>query len=171
MEILSAKNKSLEKSQKKIDLSCNTEVNNKKNCIISLRINTLLYDTLHNYLSAMHNVSDYTFSSISDVLRYILVQIEENGFSTDQIIHDKETEYTEIIVRVTQKQKQFWKSLPNRNRRKIMEKAILAFTKTNYNNTIPYIALHNILIIRRLKKSDWESNISHNQFFKNARLC
>ena len=65
MEILSAKNKSLEKSPK-IGLSSNTEnINNKKNCIISLRINTLLYDTLHNYLSAMHNVSDYTFSSIS----------------------------------------------------------------------------------------------------------
>jgi len=130
VEILSAKNKSLEKSSKKIDLPSNTEnINNKKNCIISLRINTLLYDTLHNYLLAMHNVSDYTFSSISDVLRYIIVQIEENGFSTDQIINDKETDYTEIIVRVTQKQKQFWQGLPNRNRRKIMEKAILAFTK------------------------------------------
>ena len=66
---------------------------------------------------------------ISDVLRYIIVQIEENGFSTDQIINDKETDYTEIIVRVTHKQKQFWQGLPNRNRRKIMEKAILAFTK------------------------------------------
>ena len=130
MEILSAKNKSLEKSSKKIDLSSNAEnINNKKNCIISLRINTLLYDTLHNYLLAMHNVSEYTFSSISDVLRYIIVQIEENGFSTDQIINDKETDYTEIIVRVTHKQKQFWQGLPNRNRRKIMEKAILAFTK------------------------------------------
>jgi hypothetical protein len=130
VEILSAKNKSLEKSSKKIDLFNNTEnINNKKNCIISLRINTLLYDTLHNYLLAMHNVSDYTFSSISDVLRYIIVQIEENGFSTDQIINDKETDYTEIIVRVTHKQKQFWQGLPNRNRRKIMEKAILAFTK------------------------------------------
>jgi hypothetical protein len=130
VEILSAKNKSLEKSSKKIDLSSNAEnINNKKNCIISLRINTLLYDTLYNYLLAMHNVSDYTFSSISDLLRYIIVQIEENGFSTDQIINDKETDYTEIIVRVTHKQKQFWQGLPNRNRRKIMEKAILAFTK------------------------------------------
>ena len=128
MEILSAKNKSLEKSSKKIDLSIEN-INNKKNCIISLRINTLLYDTLYNYLSAMHNVSDYTFSSISDVLRYIIVQIQENGFSTDQIINNKETDYTEIIVRVTHKQKQFWQGLPNRNRRKIMEKAILAFTK------------------------------------------
>ena len=51
MEILSAKNKSLEKSSKKIDLFNNTEsINNNKNCIISLRINTLLYDTLYNYL-------------------------------------------------------------------------------------------------------------------------
>lgn len=131
MEILSAKSKSLEKPEKKIDLYSNAgDTNDKKICIISLRINTLLCNTLHNYLSAMHNVSDYAFSSISDILRYIIVQIEENGFSTDQIIHDKETEYTEIIIRVTNKQKKFWKDLPNRNRRKIMEKAILAFTKS-----------------------------------------
>lgn len=130
MEILSAKSKSLQKTEEKIDLYDNTKnVVDKKNCIISLRVNTLLYDTLHNYLSAMHNVSDYTFSSISDILRHILVQIEEKGFYIDQIISDKETEYTEMIVRVTHNQKQFWKSLPNRNRRKIMEKAILAFSK------------------------------------------
>ena len=130
MEILSAKSKSLQKTEEKIDLYNNTKnVVDKKNCIISLRVNTLLYDTLQNYLSAMHNVSDYTFSSISDILRHILVKIEEKGFYIDQIISDKETEYTEMIVRVTHNQKQFWKSLPNRNRRKIMEKAILAFSK------------------------------------------
>jgi hypothetical protein len=77
----------------------------------------------------MHNVSDYKFSSISDVLRHILTQIEENGFSTDQIIQDKELEYTEVIIRVTSKQKLFWKNLPDRNKRKIMEKAIVSFTK------------------------------------------
>ena len=130
MEILSAKSKSLQKTEEKIDLYNNTKnVVDKKNCIISLRVNTLLYDTLQNYLSAMHNVSDYTFSSISDILRHILVKIEEKGSYIDQIISDKETEYTEMIVRVTHNQKQFWKSLPNRNRRKIMEKAILAFSK------------------------------------------
>ena len=87
MEILSAKSKSLQKTEEKIDLYNNTKnIVDKKNCIISLRVNTLLYDTLHNYLSAMHNVSDYTFSSISDILRHILVQIEEKGFYIDQII-------------------------------------------------------------------------------------
>lgn len=130
MEILSAKNKNLKHSEDTIDLhSNNKNISDKKSCIISLRINTLLYNTLHNYLLAMHNVSDYKFSSISDVLRYILAQIEEHGFSTDQIIQDKELEYTEVIIRVTSKQKLFWKSLPDRNKRKIMEKAIVAFTK------------------------------------------
>ena len=130
MEILSAKNKNLKHSEDTIDLhSNNKNISDKKSCIISLRINTLLYNTLYNYLLAMHNVSDYKFSSISDVLRYILAQIEEHGFSTDQIIQDKELEYTEVIIRVTSKQKLFWKSLPDRNKRKIMEKAIVAFTK------------------------------------------
>ena len=51
MEILSAKSKSLQKTEEKIDLYNNTKnVVDKKNCIISLRVNTLLYDTLQNYL-------------------------------------------------------------------------------------------------------------------------
>lgn len=130
MEILSAKNKNLKHYGDRIDLDNNSQsISDKKNYSISLRINTLLYDTLHHYLLAMHNVSDYKFSSISDVLRHIIAQIAEKGFSTDQLIQDKESEYTEIIIRVTRKQKLFWKELPDRNKRKIMEKAIVAFTK------------------------------------------
>lgn len=130
MEILSAKNKNLKHYGDRIDLDSNSQnISDKKSYSISLRINTLLYDTLHHYLLSMHNVSDYKFSSISDVLRHIITQIAEKGFSTDQLIQDKESEYTEIIIRVTRKQKLFWKDLPDRNKRKIMEKAIVAFTK------------------------------------------
>ena len=71
----------------------------------------------------------YTFSSISDILRHILTQIEKNGFAIDEVLLEKETSYIEMIVRVNYPQNQFWKSLPNRNKRKIMEKALLAFSK------------------------------------------
>ena len=78
MEILSAKNKNLKHYGDRIDLDNNSQsISDKKNYSISLRINTLLYDTLHHYLLAMHNVSDYKFSSISDVLRHIIAQIAE----------------------------------------------------------------------------------------------
>jgi hypothetical protein len=131
MEILSARNKAIKATQPESDSQANKAINDikTKSHIISLRINTLLYNTLHNYLVASHNVSDYTFSSISDILRHILTQIEKNGFSTDETISDQDSEYTETIVRVTKEQKQVWQNLPNRNRRKIMEKAIIAFSK------------------------------------------
>jgi hypothetical protein len=77
----------------------------------------------------MHNVSDYTFSSISDVLRHILTQLENHGFCTEEINDNEKKQYIEITIRIASKQKQFWQSLPYRNRRKILEKAILAFSK------------------------------------------
>jgi hypothetical protein len=103
----------------------------KKNCIVALRIDTLLYNTLHNYLSAMHNVSDYTFSSVSDILRHILLQIENGTLPNKGVIRSDNKTYIDITIRVNDNQKKFWSSLPNRLKRMIMEKAIVAFTQKN----------------------------------------
>ena len=130
MEISSIKNKIITDPKKKLDsYKDNDSCINRKDCTISLRVNTLQYNTLHNYLLATHNVSDYTFSSISDILRHILTKIEENGIPLTKEINEKKTEYNEIVLRVTEQQKQFWSTLPHRSKRKIMEKAISAFTK------------------------------------------
>ena len=124
-------------TQKNKDLSArnprtpknNIDVANKKNRVISLRINTLLYDTLHNYLVSAHNVSDYTFNSISDMLRHILEQLEDNKLRGDGTTKDDNPNYIEITIRVNQKQKEFWAKLPDRNKRKILEKGIVSFSK------------------------------------------
>ena len=101
----------------------------KKICVIALRIDTLLYNTLQNYLSAMHNVSDYTFSSISDILRHILLQIESGELQNSGVVRS-DNKTTEITIRVNESQKHFWSSLPH-PKRAIMEKAIISFTQKN----------------------------------------
>lgn len=132
MELLAAKKKSLNKQ-----IECSQITNkkndepNKKDCIISLRINTLLYNTLHNYLSAMHNVADYTFSSISDILRHVILKIEKGELPTKEATISNDKTYIEITIRVSEQQKKFWTSLPIRLKRTIMEKAIVAFLQQN----------------------------------------
>jgi len=103
----------------------------KKDCVLALRIDTLLYNTLHNYLSAMHLVSDYTFSSISDILRHVLLQVENGELQSKGITLSNNKTYIEITIRVNDNQKKFWSSLPNRLKRSIMEKAIIEFTHKN----------------------------------------
>lgn len=132
MELLAAKKTTLAKQEihEKITNKNNDDLP-KKDCVIALRIDTLLYNTLQNYLSAMHNVSDYTFSSISDILRHILLQIESGELQNSEVVRSDNKTYIEITIRVNESQKQFWSSLPNRLKRAIMEKAIVSFTQKN----------------------------------------
>lgn len=104
-------------------------MNNRKINTISLRVDTTLYSALQNYLSAMHNVSNYTFGSVSDLIRHILSKLKEKGLHNDQINYCKSAECTEIVVRISYEEKQFWESLPHRNKRQIVERAISAFVK------------------------------------------
>ena len=101
---------------------------NNKSYRIAVRINTTLYDTVLNYLSAMHNLSDYSYASISDVLRDILYRMEQKKLSLFvPNLQESNHKYTEIMLRVTSQQKKFWQSLPDGSRRKIFEKGVLAF--------------------------------------------
>jgi hypothetical protein len=131
MEIVAAKDKSSNRNDLKVnnakpDLT-KSEVEAKPYSI-ALRLKTTLYDTLANYLAAMHNVSDYRFGSISDILRYILLKLEQEGFQ-NEVIEDEGAEYKQSAIKVTQQQKLFWQQLPAHNRRKILEKGVIAFIK------------------------------------------
>jgi hypothetical protein len=132
MELMAAKkiNITEEVTNSKVTNRKNEELQ-KKDCVVALRIDTLLYNTLHNYLSAMHLVSDYTFSSISDILRHVLLQVESGELQSKGIALSDNKTYIEITIRVNDNQKKFWSSLPNRLKRSIMEKAIIAFTHKN----------------------------------------
>ena len=97
-----------------------------KSSTLVLRCNTLLHQALRHHLTAMHRASNYTFSSVADLLRHILAKIErgELGLADCPAI---DAEYQTVCVRVSDAQKNFWQRLPHRNRRLILEKAITEF--------------------------------------------
>ena len=98
---------------------------------IAVRINTILYSTIQHYLSSMHSSGDYTYSSISNLLREVILKIEREGLPNNCIpLGTGQVEYNEMILRVSVVQKQFWQSLPKGSRRKILEKAISSFIKS-----------------------------------------
>lgn len=112
----------------------NKESLNNKSHRIAVRINTTLHDTVLNYLSSMHNSTDYSYGSISDILRDILHKMEQKELSLlIPNLQESNHEYIEIMLRVTKQQKNFWQALPYGSRRKIFEKGLLAFTRNIAN--------------------------------------
>lgn len=94
---------------------------------IAIRLNTTLHNTIHNYLEAMYSTGDYTYSSMSDILRKVLSSIEDNSLKYNTIKAPVSDNYIELTLRCTNAQKQFWQSLPSGNKIRILEKAIISF--------------------------------------------
>jgi hypothetical protein len=93
---------------------------------ISMQFNTLLYATLQNMVENAHTAGDFTYTSVADVIRGALEAYAE-GMSLSEL--NREGERRNISVRVTQKQYDFYQSLPNRLRRKLVERAVRSFIK------------------------------------------
>lgn len=94
---------------------------------IAIRLNTTLHNTIHNYLEAMYSTGDYTYSSMSDILRKVLSSMEDNSLKYNTIKTPVSDNYIELTLRCTNSQKQFWQTLPSGNKIRILEKAIISF--------------------------------------------
>lgn len=101
-----------------------SEVNYTHN--ISLQCNTLLYTTLQNIISSSHTANDFTYSSVTDIIRTAL-DAYQNGMELTEL--DEPGERKQISIRVTQMQQKFYRTLPNQLRRKLVERAIRTFIK------------------------------------------
>ena len=124
MDILAAKTKPIQPQHTAQD---SFDIKDRR---IAVRINAIQYRTLQNKLTSMHNSGDYSYGSISDILRDVLLKMEQKELTISNLeLHTNDSKYYELILRVTAEQKTFWQSLPKGSRRKIFEKAILAFTK------------------------------------------
>lgn len=100
----------------------------KKAYKISIRLNTTLHDTLHNYLSALHASADYSYGSVADILRHILINLEDGKLKLNNIKAPvSDNNQIEFTIRCHLPQKQFWQTLPSGNKVHILEKAIIAF--------------------------------------------
>lgn len=95
-------------------------------CTLSMQINTLLYNTLQNMITSSHTANDFTYISVADVIRAAIVAYQE-GMELTEL--DQAGKRKNISIRVTKAQHDFYKSLPNRMRRTIVERAIRTFLK------------------------------------------
>ena len=93
---------------------------------ITIQCNTLLYKTLQNMITSAHAAGDFTYASASDIIR-AAIQAYKDGMQLTTLDEDGDREYTS--VRLTAEQHQFYKSLPNRLKRKIIERAIRSYLK------------------------------------------
>jgi hypothetical protein len=98
---------------------------------ITVRYDTLLYDTLQNMIRSAHTAQDFTYTSLADFIRAALRAYKDGMVLTelDQSGHKMETS-----LRVERDLWLFYKSLPGRMRSKILERVIRTFMR---QSTVP----------------------------------
>ena len=93
---------------------------------LTVRYDTLLYDTLQNMILSSHTAQDFTYTSIADFIRVALRAYKDGMVLTEL---DRSGPKTETSIRVDQDLWLFYKSLPRQMRTKILERAIRTFMK------------------------------------------
>ena len=103
-----------------------SESNNQYSHSITIQCNALLYNTLQNTVKAMHTGNDFTYTSVTDLIRAALKAYQQ-GMELTEIEQPGKKKQTSI--RVDDSLHKFYKSLPSQLRTKILEKAIRTFIK------------------------------------------
>ncbi len=98
--------------------------------VIAIRCNTMLYNTIQNAVTASQTAQDFTYSSPSDYIRAAL-QAHRDGMVLTEL--DEKGPKMSTTLRVDQETKEFYSSLPDRSRSKILERAIRTFMKNPPN--------------------------------------
>lgn len=93
---------------------------------ITIQCHALLYTTLQNTIEAMHTGNDFTYTSVTDLIRAALKAYQE-GMELTELVQPGKKKQTSI--RVDNSLYKFYKSLPNQMRTKIIERAIRTFIK------------------------------------------
>jgi len=91
---------------------------------ITVRYDTLLYDTLQNMIRSAHTAQDFTYTSLADFIRAALRAYKDGMVLTEL---DQNGPKMETSLRVERDLWLFYKSLPGRMRSKILERAIRTF--------------------------------------------
>ena len=93
---------------------------------ITVRYDTLLYDTLQNMIHSAHTAQDFTYTSLADFIRAAL-RAHKDGMILTEL--DQNGPKVETSLRVERDLWLFYKSLPGRMRSKILERAIRTFMR------------------------------------------
>ena len=103
-----------------------SESNNTYEHSITIQCNALLYTTMQNTIEAMHTGNDFTYTSVTALIRAALKAYQE-GMELTELEQAGKKKQTSI--RVDDSLYKFYKSLPNQMRTKIIERAIRTFIK------------------------------------------
>ena len=101
----------------------------KYNHSIYIRCNAMLYNTIQNMLLTSHTAQDFTYVSVADFIRAVL-QAYSDGMPLTEL--EQKGEKISTTIRVDEKLKAFYQSLPDRLRCKLVERAIRTFMKSQY---------------------------------------
>jgi hypothetical protein len=96
---------------------------------VRVRYDTILYDTLQNMIHSSHAAQDFTYPSLADFIRAAL-QAYKDGMVLTEL--DQNGPKVETSLRVDRELWQFYKSLPERMRPKILERVIRTFVKHTF---------------------------------------
>lgn len=96
--------------------------------LIAIRCNTILYNTIQNAIASQHAAQDFTYSSPSDFIR-VSLQAYKDGMPLTEL--DQKGPKISSTIRVDEETKAFFRSLPDRSRSKILERAIRTFMKNH----------------------------------------
>jgi hypothetical protein len=96
---------------------------------LRVRYDTILYDTLQNMIRSSHAAQDFTYPSLADFIRAAL-QAYKDGMILTEL--DQNGPKVETSLRVDRELWQFYKSLPDRMRPKILERVIRTFVKQTF---------------------------------------
>jgi hypothetical protein len=98
--------------------------------VIGIRCHTMLYNSIQNMLSASHAAQDFTYTSAVDFIRSAL-QAYKDGMVLTEL--DQKGEKTALTIRTDAELKNFYTSLPDRFRTKILERAIRTYMKEQHS--------------------------------------
>jgi Arc/MetJ-type ribon-helix-helix transcriptional regulator len=93
---------------------------------LPIRCNTILYSTISNMIEAQHTGGDYTFPSVSDVIRSA-IQARKEGMDLTELAQEGNKKAT--TIRVNQELFDYYKSWPERMRAKILDRTIRSYLK------------------------------------------
>ena len=101
-----------------------------ENSEVTIRLDRMLYERLQNSIQASHTAGDFSFVSVSDVIRAAIEAYRDGMELTELAPRGGKKNYT---LRVTAPLRAFYNTLPNRLKSQIIERAIRTYIKERMN--------------------------------------
>jgi hypothetical protein len=129
MELKAKKKQQIQGSEQEVSSAVEivkTETESLYEHSVAIQCNALLYNTLQNKIKALHTGNDFTYTSVTDIIRAALIAYQ-TGMELTELEQGGKKKQTSI--RVDTSLYKFYKSLPKQMRTKIIERAIRTFLK------------------------------------------